>query len=223
LIFRWGFHSPFGPQLLRHEGKSNKCFGICERKSQHHAVPIAARWLHTIAPLRDTWPRVLLLDCHRCRRNFTGGTMANVRVTSTGKIFYDVPPLMVGLLVEALPSVYEIVRAPENYVEALAQRHAAPAPTKTSPRIFLEQSTLSGNMGIHCIWPNGAQHSIFEVKATKADAEKAFGVAIPDNLWQQFEAARAPKDPVVEAEKWNQIKNQDEIRRHKEAALSHGR
>jgi hypothetical protein len=113
--------------------------------------------------------------------------MPNLRVTSTGKIFWDVPPLFAGILCEALPTVFEIVR----HVPA-ATSGAAP----TGPRFWCGPSAHTGNLGIHVQKPSGETVSVY-VAASKAAAEAALGAGeMPQSVWDTYAAkTNADKDP----------------------------
>jgi hypothetical protein len=109
--------------------------------------------------------------------------MADIRVTSTGKIFYRVDDCTAALLLEALPASFERVKPP------------AP-PVQTAPQLFIAPG-IAGGWGIHCKYPTGETRSVFE-SFPKEQVERYFGLPIPDGLWQQLLAAQQPIDMTLE-------------------------
>ena len=104
--------------------------------------------------------------------------MADIRCTSTGRVFYRVDDCVAALLQEAFPASFEKARTP-----AVA---APPAPTE--PRFYVSASAYSGNVGIFVQLPSGEVRSTYAARSLKA-AEKALDAGpLPENVWEQFVA-----------------------------------
>jgi hypothetical protein len=109
----------------------------------------------------------------------------DIRVTSSGRIFYRVDDCTAALLIEALPSVFERAKPP-----------APPAP-QTTPRFYVAPSQHTGNIGLWVQLPTGEVRSTYNA-ANKAAAESALGVkadAIPQPVWDAFDAKKKAQNP----------------------------
>jgi hypothetical protein len=126
--------------------------------------------------------------------------MADIRVTSTGKPFYKVDDTLAAILIEALPSVFERVKAP------------APEPLPTRPAFRLAAGD-QGRWGIRCTYPSGETRMLIPAlypnggMPTREAAALYFGnivwdptagtegkqvqkpLPVPDDIWKQFLSA----------------------------------
>jgi hypothetical protein len=100
--------------------------------------------------------------------------MADLLVTSTGRIFYRVDDCMAALLIEAFGGAFERVKPP-----------APPAPV-TTPRFYVGPSPTTSNIGLHVQLPTGEIRSAYK-STTKKGAESALSAGeIPEHIWESF-------------------------------------
>jgi hypothetical protein len=130
--------------------------------------------------------------------------MADIRVTSTGKVFYKVDDCTAALLLEALPASFE------------RYKPAAP-PVQTVPIFYSAPSEYTARIGIFVKLPSGEVRSAFDV-ADKRAAEKMLSAGeIPEQEWQKYVARSGVSGGLSEADR-----NADAARRHREEQLTAG-
>jgi hypothetical protein len=130
--------------------------------------------------------------------------MADIRVTSTGRVFYKVDECTAALLLEALPGSFE------------RYKPVAP-PAQTVPVFYVAPSEYTARIGLFVKLPSAEVRSAFDC-ADKRAAEKTLGAGeIPEQVWQTYVARTGTMPGLSEADR-----NADSLRRHREEQITAG-
>lgn len=145
--------------------------------------------------------------------------MADIKVTSTGRVFYQVPDVLSALLREAFPASFEKL-APK-----LA--HNVAPPTVNAPRFVARLNPLWGTPEV--VWIHMNQQTAYPgrpgITPTVENARAAFAAAghpVPDDILQKFsvllEAAKG-NDPDVVRDVRERLQNEQFSREQRERAI----
>lgn len=130
--------------------------------------------------------------------------MADIRVTSTGRVFYKVDDCTAALLLEALPGSFERYKI------------AAP-PVQTTPVFYVAPSEYTARIGIFLKLPSGEVRSAFDCTDKRATESTLGAGEIPEQVWQSYVARTGISVGLSEADR-----NADAVRRHREEQLTAG-
>lgn len=118
--------------------------------------------------------------------------MADLRVTSTGKVFYRVDDCTASVLIEALPSVFERAKAP------------APTPLPTQP-VFRLAAGEQGRLGISCLYPTGESRLLLHDRGAALPTREAAGNFFGNRVWDGTEGKHVKRPLPVPDDVWKQF------------------
>jgi hypothetical protein len=102
----------------------------------------------------------------------------DILITSTGNIWRRIDDGVALMLIDALPSIFERVKAPAP----------APPPASTTPVFYVGISEYTGNIGLFVKLPTGETRSAFKM-LDKKQVEQGLGAGvIPQAVWDSYEA-----------------------------------
>ena len=119
--------------------------------------------------------------------------MSDIRVTSTGKIFYRVDPLLAGILCEAFPAAFELcaqAQPPTGSTRVHAQPDDSPQIASYDTPVFNVSLSATGIPGIYIKYGKTVQTYTGTVEGATA-AFKSIGAELPSEILEQYRGAKA--------------------------------